>query len=112
MSWGFFGSSARPEAGWFSVGLVSSFPNLGDDDGNILQGRTTCGAESRPGCKVFHAPKTEPQRAEVEIDGEDFFPLEEEMKDQVLVFQYRGRFHAVDHVSPGNHSALPCGACD
>jgi len=51
-------------------------------------------------CRAFTIPKTAgPQDAAVEADinlpGED-------LKDQVLVFKYKGKVHAIDHVSGPN----------
>ena len=84
------------------MGSVSSFPDIGEEDPrNLIQTRI-CDAKPRPGCKIFHIPKDAPsQAAEVEV------PLDiiespshgEELTDQVLVFQYKGKVHAVDHVS-------------
>lgn len=56
----------------------------------------------QPGCKVFHVPKQNASQAKEMILSTD--SLESSMTgdallDQVVVFQYRGRFHAVDHVS-------------
>lgn len=108
MSWNIFGGFGRRDAGWFSVGLASTFPNLGDDAGDVLQKRP-CGGTStsngdgepqvRRGCKVFQAPPDAGRGDEVAIpdDEETFFPSENDMAEQVLVFQYRGKFHAVDH---------------
>lgn len=76
----------RPDTAWISVGLASSFPNL-VDDGNVSQSRR-CGAGYRPGCKVFHHGAEVPEESWNGVD----------LQDQVLVFQYRGKFHAMDHV--------------
>lgn len=85
--------------GWFSVGLASSFPDIGADevDGDLSQPRP-CSTNQKPGCKVFHVPVTNSaERSEVPlIDGE--VSDEQDLKDQVLVFRYRGKFHAIDHV--------------
>lgn len=76
---------------WFSVGRTSRFPNLGVDEdiGNLTQS-----------CKAFHAPpedKTKFKEVEVQngdSDDEDIAKLHE----QVIVFQHKGKFHAIDHV--------------
>jgi hypothetical protein len=100
---------APPQKGteWFSVGVASSFPDAAPDvtqTGTELESESSdprlCGnrgPDARPGCKVFHVPKTDTsQRTEVEVAADD---LAQDLTDQVLVFQYRGKFHAVDHVS-------------
>jgi hypothetical protein len=72
----------RPTAAWHRVGLASEFPSI-DDDARIV-----------PRCKAFDIPKTNGPMEEVEdID------LPGELKDQVLVFKYKGKYHAIDHVS-------------
>lgn len=97
-----FGATSRLGAEWFSVGLASSFPDIGLDEGNLAKYRA-CSADLKPGCKVFHVSREDSsQRAEITI-AEDGALQRSDMKglkDQVLVFQYKGKFHAVDHVSP------------
>lgn len=98
----FFEAPSRLGAEWFSVGLASSFPESGFDDDNLAKYRA-CNEELRPGCKVFQVPRDDSsQRAEVLIgqDGNLEASDMKGLKDQVLVFKYRGKFHAVDHVSP------------
>jgi hypothetical protein len=96
-----FRAPSRLGAEWFSVGLTSSFPDLGFDDENLAKYRE-CSADLKPGCKVFQVPREDGlQRAEV-VFGEGGALERSDMKglrDQVLVFQYKGKFHAVDHVS-------------
>ena len=91
----------RPEAEWFSVGMASSFPDLGLDDGDLLMPRP-CSDGLKPGCKVFYSPTTDSsQRSQLSVADDAFLATEKgkDLKDQVLVFQYRGKFHAIDHVS-------------
>jgi hypothetical protein len=98
MNW--FQQTSRLGDAWFSVGLASSFPDIGIDeiDGDLSQPRL-CDADHKPGCKVFYVPVTNsPDRKEVSLASEDASEGAD-LKDQVLVFQYRGKFHAIDHVS-------------
>ncbi|KAK3345994.1 hypothetical protein B0T25DRAFT_266856 [Lasiosphaeria hispida] len=112
-----FRASSKSGAAWFPVGAASSFPDLGlsadaADDG-VLSSPRLCktGDTTKPGCKVFHVPKTDSaQRTEVSVAADD--DSEEaceigghDMVDQVVVFQYRGKFHAIDHQCP--HSSFP-----
>lgn len=86
---------------WFSVGLASSFPDVGSDNDNLAKYRA-CSADSIPGCKVFQVPREDSlQSVEVAIreDGTLQRSDMKGLKDQVLVFRYKGKFHAVDHVS-------------
>lgn len=94
-------------AEWFSVGLASSFPDLGFDNDNLAKYRT-CSADLKPGCKVFQVPREDSlQSAEVTIreDGTLQRSDMKGLKDQVLVFRYKGKFHAVDHVSQATRLA-------
>lgn len=72
----------RSTAAWYSVGLASDLPNL-DEDGQRVA----------PKCKAFTIPTNGPMERVEDID------LPGELKDQVLVFKYKGKYHAIDHVS-------------
>ncbi|KAF9887202.1 hypothetical protein FE257_010456 [Aspergillus nanangensis] len=57
-----------------------------------------------PRCKAFTIPQTNhardvqpPTEADIEVPGN--------LKDQVLVFKYKGKMHAIDHQCP--HSSFP-----
>lgn len=94
---GFF----RQEAKWCFAGLSSSFPDLELEDNNLAHPRY-CNADLGPGCKVFHVPSTDPsQGKEVPVVAEapESSGIGEGLKDQVLVFKYRDKIHAVNHVS-------------
>ncbi len=107
-------SFARSRTGdaWFSVGLASSFADLGADDSTVGELRL-CGSGPAQGCKVFHVPATDSsQAAELpagEDAGADASDTGADLRDQVLVFQYRGKFHAVDHVSETIPETPPTG---
>ena len=78
------------------MGRTSEFPDVDDDAGNLAKHRV-CNTKSIPGCKAFHIPKEDVSSSkEVEI-GDD--ALGKPLTDEVLIFQYKGKFHAVDHVS-------------
>ncbi|KAG2417592.1 hypothetical protein HFD88_008811 [Aspergillus terreus] len=86
---------ARGDA-WQRVGRISAFPDIGpnnDDNYRIA-----------PRCKAFSIPKTDssagsqcPVEADIDLPGD--------LKDQVLVFRYKGKVHAIDHQCP--HSSFP-----
>ncbi|KAK4184831.1 hypothetical protein QBC35DRAFT_390816 [Podospora australis] len=97
-----FRTPTRPEAQWFRVGLVSSFPEVGEDDENLSRPRT-CDTQSKQACRIFNIPKTAPSEGtEVPVpDGE----VCGDMTDQVMVFKHRGKIHAIDHQCP--HSSFP-----
>ncbi|KAI5920806.1 hypothetical protein F4810DRAFT_713173 [Camillea tinctor] len=106
MSLPFFAQSRLGDA-WFSVGLTSSFPNIAESGSVTLHEPQLCGqGASTPGCKVFHVPSTDSTHAhQIEADA----VLSQNgtaLQDQVLVFQYRGKFHAVDN-KRCPHSAFP-----
>jgi hypothetical protein len=96
----FMTSNRRGDA-WFSVGLASSFPDITDSDGTVSELRF-CGQDLVTGCKVFHVSRADSSQA-AEVDQSDVAGAESsssELKDQVLVFRYRDKFHAVNNVSP------------
>ncbi|KAJ5994770.1 hypothetical protein N7481_001747 [Penicillium waksmanii] len=75
---------------WQRIGLRSELPDLGDDENYRIA----------PRCKAFNVPKEGGPAEQVEdID------MPGDMKDQVLVFKYKGKVHAVDHQCP--HSSFP-----
>lgn len=99
MSWNPFTAPSRSGTEWFSVGPSSSFPDLGDD--GALSQPKPCGADVKPGCKVFHVPKeNSTQRTEIPVTTEHDPETAGDLTDQVLVFRFRGKIHAVDHVRP------------
>ncbi|KAJ5903037.1 hypothetical protein N7504_005420 [Penicillium tannophilum] len=78
---------------WHRIGLVSSIPELENHDGYRMA----------PKCKAFIIPKdgtSDPQAPE-EADLDFSFNL----ANQVLVFKYQGKIHAVDHQCP--HATFP-----
>ncbi|KAK3680869.1 Rieske domain-containing protein, partial [Podospora appendiculata] len=113
-----FRAPSRSDADWFLVGLVSSFPDLGSDDDNLIQPRRTCNTDDTslepvPGCKVFQVPPgNSSQSTEVPLSADGIAePPDSEseigadLKDQVLVFRHKGKLHAIDHKYP--HSSFP-----
>jgi hypothetical protein len=71
-------------ASWQRIGLTSELPDLVDDENYRIA----------PRCKAFTIPKEGGPSEQVEdID------MPGDMKEQVLVFKYKGKVHAVDHVS-------------
>ncbi|KAK8104640.1 uncharacterized protein PG998_011673 [Apiospora kogelbergensis] len=91
---------------WNFVGLASSFPNL-DLDGKSVSERRSCNPKgSAPGCKVYLVPRASNTAGATEASEVDAaVPDTTTLKDQVLVFQYKGKFHAVDNRCP--HSSYP-----
>ena len=92
---------SRPDTSWVPVGPASSFPDLGEDTGSLLESRL-CDAKLQPGCKIFRVPKDDPSKSEqvfLSSDDPEAPGRGDDLLDQVLIFRYRGRFHAVDHVS-------------
>ncbi|APA09273.1 hypothetical protein SS1G_12049 [Sclerotinia sclerotiorum 1980 UF-70] len=97
----FVGTSRAGDA-WFLAGLTASFPNITASGDTVLSNRLPCKGSFAPGCKVFNVPLTDSTQA-VEVDLDD--AVAAGLKDQVIVFQYQGKFHAVDHSCP--HSSFP-----
>jgi hypothetical protein len=84
---------------WFSTGLISSYPDLGLDDDQSEPGVRP--SDVKTGCKVFRVPPADEEAsaataldeiADPAVNGGNF-------SNQVLVFRYRGKMHAMDHVS-------------
>ncbi|KAH6659072.1 hypothetical protein BKA67DRAFT_529260 [Truncatella angustata] len=109
MSASVFVAPNRRGDAWFSVGLASSFPNHAESGSEVLSDPRPCGGgeSGAPGCKVFQVPKDDAALAsEVEpsaVEEADF--RARDLREQVLIFQYKGKFHAVNNQCP--HSAFP-----
>lgn len=71
---------------WYRVGLTSEFPDIADGDDN--------GCQLTPSCKAFKIPSKVNQEA-LEANLSE---LPKDLKDQVLIFKYQGKIHAIDHV--------------
>lgn len=105
------------DAEWFSVGLASSYPNITASTSSEpyfkLAWPQPCPKDPSPeqktaGCRIFHpkpttatssSPSPTVTAEEISVDaapGEDAWF----MREQVVVFRYEGRFHAVDHACP------------
>ncbi|KAL2019737.1 hypothetical protein VTK56DRAFT_9181 [Thermocarpiscus australiensis] len=100
-----FKALSRSGADWLCVGLASAFPDLSDD--GPLSRPQILGSDVKLGCRVFHVPREDASKwTEVPITAGSGEPSEiGDMTDQVLIFQYRGKFHAIDHQCP--HSSYP-----
>lgn len=121
--------TSRPGDDWFFAGRVSSFPDITNSSEPYFKlvwpqpckaaGSKDTATSKVPGCKIFHpkATTTQPSATPVppaatveEIDtdaaaGEDAWL----MREQVLVFRYKGTFHAVDHACPHRSYSLSWG---
>lgn len=86
-----FRAPSRVDGAWHKVGLASAFPDLDIDyDGRRITAK----------CKAFRIPNSNPngsQEAGCPVEAD--IDLPGDLKDQVLVFKYKGKFHAIDHVS-------------
>jgi hypothetical protein len=110
----FQGPSGRGD-GWFSVGSASSFPNITKSTIVTLSEPQLCGDHDAPkqGCKVFLAPNTDDglrEAIQIPDDPKDQVNVSLRRGEQVLVFQYQGKFHALDNVcsiaAPGRRSPM------
>ena len=92
-----FSPPPRGGGAWFNVGGASSYPNI-EDTSRVGEHRS-CRGTTIPGCRIFHVPRNDSaQASEIAID--DWKDAEAgDAKDQVMIFQYKGKFLAVDHVS-------------
>ncbi|PYH89974.1 hypothetical protein BO71DRAFT_487486 [Aspergillus ellipticus CBS 707.79] len=102
----FFRPRSQGAAAWRLVGRTSAFPDL-------AEGPEATGEPIAASCKAFTIPPNPnpnpnpgPQEptCSVEAAVDDPEALLD-MKNQVLVFKYKGKIHAVDHQCP--HSAFP-----
>ncbi|KAH8680767.1 hypothetical protein BX600DRAFT_504523 [Xylariales sp. PMI_506] len=108
----FLGQNRRGDGAWFPVGLASSFPDITPESsvagGGVVSDMRFCdGGDLSPGCKVFQVARDRPGAAS-EVDSSEVAEAAysaRELRDQVLVFRYRGKIHAVNNQCP--HSSFP-----
>jgi hypothetical protein len=92
-----FSRSSQAGNAWFCAGAVTSYPNL--DDSTRVGEQRPCGQKHVAGCRVFHVPRDDSSKAtEVAIDDWKDPEVGGDAKDQVMVFKYKGKFVAVNHV--------------
>ncbi|KAI2607622.1 uncharacterized protein GGS25DRAFT_523145 [Hypoxylon fragiforme] len=100
-----FTASSRRGNAWFCVGLVSSLPDIFDSGSASLSEHRSCAEQnSTPGCKVFYVPSDDSSQAH-QIEGDSISHPEGGLRDQVLVFRYKGKVHAINNRCP--HSSYP-----
>ncbi|RAL07346.1 Rieske (2Fe-2S) protein [Aspergillus homomorphus CBS 101889] len=90
-----FQRPSQAGATWRKVGLTSDFPEVDTDDAK---------SRIKASCKAFHVPTSagacsseSPVEADLDMPGN--------INEQVLVFQFKGKFHAIDHQCP--HALYP-----
>ncbi|CAK7206728.1 hypothetical protein SEUCBS139899_009534 [Sporothrix eucalyptigena] len=103
----FLSSRQRGDAAWFNAGPAVAYPDIQPMDADttvaeVISTPRPCGSTIPvPGCKIFHI-STDPSgvMSATEVLVQDVAQVEgtDALKDQVLIFQYKGKFHAVDHV--------------
>lgn len=91
-----FSPSSRASNAWFCAGSAALYPDI--DDTTRVSEQRACNGEHIPGCRVFHVPREDGLKArEIAIDDwKD--PQAGDAKDQVMVFQYKSKFIAINHV--------------
>lgn len=86
---------------WLYVGPSSVIPDLDGSSKVKLNESSTPGASTEtPLCQIVQLNKSKP-RAQAASESQDLVDLE----NQVLVLQYRGKYHAFDHQCP--HQSYP-----
>lgn len=95
-----FIAPSRAANAWFFAGLATSYPNITTSSSTSLSDPLPCEDSSVPGCKVFQVPNNDSSKA-IEVDVDDV-AVSADLKEQVVVFQFQGQFHAIDHVSKRN----------
>ncbi|KAF1965713.1 hypothetical protein BU23DRAFT_593555 [Bimuria novae-zelandiae CBS 107.79] len=98
-----FTQPSRAGNAWFNAGPVSSYPNI--DDSTRIGEQRLCQEKYAPGCRIFYVPRADSTKAS-EIAIDDWKDADAgDAKDQVMVFQIKGKFVAVNHECP--HSSYP-----
>lgn len=104
----YFGTTSRAGNAWFLAGLATSYPNITTSSSTSLSDLLPCKDSVTPGCKVFHVSPTDSANAVEVVLDDALAATSAELGEQVVVFQYQGKFHAVDHVSIALFSSRVC----
>lgn len=90
---------------WMFAGFASDFPNIESTDSNIRLSDSVLTPTSNTSslCKVLQ-PSTDTNAKSTLLTPTDAV-TSVGLKEQILIFQYRGKFHAVDHQCP--HRSFP-----
>jgi hypothetical protein len=86
---------------WFAVGLASSFSNITTDTARPLAKYIPRSASDGLGCKVFAVQDEDGDTqvaVEMSLEVNDQIESFKHKHEQILVFQYNGKFHAIDNV--------------
>jgi nitrite reductase/ring-hydroxylating ferredoxin subunit len=86
---------------WFAVGLASSFSNITTDTARPLATYIPRSASDGLGCKVFSVQDEDGDTqvaVQMPLDVNDQIKSFTHKREQILVFQYNGKFHAIDNV--------------
>lgn len=97
--------AAAPSDVWAFAGYASSFPNIvsSSSTSRLTNTVSTRSGESVPICKILKPLNSNSATHELLSPTEAAARVG--LEQQVLIFQYRGRFHAVDHQCP--HRSFP-----
>lgn len=88
--------SSRAGGAWFCAGHALSYPNL--DESERIGEQRLCHSKYVSGCRVFHVPRNDSSKA-TEVAVDDWKDSEVgDAQDQVMIFQYKGKFVAINHV--------------
>lgn len=96
------------EDAWLFAGPVSSFPNITPSTAisRLSDALATSSGEAFPACQILQLSK---DPSDKNADSTLLTPAlaagSVGLVPQILIFQYRGKFHAVDHQCP--HSSFP-----
>jgi hypothetical protein len=86
---------------WLAVGPASSFSNITTDTARPLAKYIPRSASDGIGCKVFAIQDEDGDTqvaVEMPLDVNDQIKSFKHKREQILVFQYNGKFHAMDNV--------------
>jgi hypothetical protein len=94
-----FEAPSRARDAWHCAGSISSFPNIAESGTTVLSEQLPCHGSQASACKILRIPRNDDLRA-TQVSVQDGDAVDSDaLFDQVLVFRYKYKFYAVDHVS-------------
>lgn len=81
---------------------MTSYPDI--EDNTRIGEQRLCSGKYKPGCRIFHVPREDSTKA-AEIAIDEWKDADAgDAKNQVMVFKYKGKFAAVNHVRRVSYS--------
>lgn len=98
---------------WIYTGLASAIPNIEPDSAKVRTKITLPGSSDGPDlppCKIYRPPSPDSDATSCTELSLSESQTSIGLEPQVMVFRYRNKLHAIDHICPHRHYPLSRGS--